>query len=623
MFAPETGRPAFHAPKSAAAARLRPEGLIWMIAAVLLVIGFGGSSLVDTMQNDDLMRLVEVRDLVDGASWFDLTQKRLDPPEGTPMHWSRLADLPVAVPLFLLQPFVGRASAETLALTIAPLALLLLAVIAVAAIAGRLSESAWARPVAAVAMLSATPVLTRFMPGRIDHHGLQIALALAMLALVVAAIARRAAAGAGMPAAGAGMLGGLSLAVGLESLPYLLAGAASLGLAWVVLGRRLREALLAFGAALAATPAILFLATTPPAAYLAPACDALSIVYVGAALAGGAGLAVLALATPLLATSLLATPTRRLGAALAVAALAGAVPMLAYPQCLDGPYGAVDPILARVWLDNIREVRSIPAVWAEAPDTVAAILVFPLMGLIASVAAFAAHGGERRRGWGAVAVFLLTALAVTWWQIRGASFANAFAAPGVAWALVQGARRASALGSRPLRIVLLIGLPVVGNGLFPPTLGARLLAAPGARAAALATVAEEAACRSPATLAPLARRAAGVALGPIDLGPALLARTPHAVLAAPYHRNTRGNRDAVRAWMGDDATARAIARRREVDYFVLCPALPEPRVYLENAPDGLMARLLAGRTPDWLSPVALPPGNPLRLYRVNPARADN
>lgn len=615
MFAPGTGRSVLAAPKSVAA-RLRPEGLIWAIAAVLLVIGFGGSSLVGNMQNDDLTRLVEARDLVDGAPWLDLTQKRLDPPEGTPMHWSRLADLPVAGPLFLLQPLVGRVGAETLALTIAPLALLLLAMTAVAATAGRLSESAWARPVAAVALLSAAPVLTRFMPGRIDHHGLQIALALAMLALVVAALARRAAAGARAPAAGAGMLGALSLAVGLESLPYLLAGAASLGLAWVVLGRRAHAALLAFGAALGLTPAFLFLATTPPAAYLAPACDALSIVYVGAAGAGGAGLVALALAT-----SRLATPARRLGAALAVAALAGAIPMLAYPQCLDGPYGAVDPTLARVWLDNVREVRSIPATWASAPDTVAAILVFPLMGLVASVAAFAAHGDERRRGWSAVLAFLLAALAVTWWQIRGASFANAFAVPGVAWALVQGARRASALDSRPLRIILLIGLPVIGNGLFAPTLGARLLAAPGAQAATLASVAREAACRSPETLAPLARLATGVAIGMIDLGPALLARTPHAVLAAPYHRDGRGNRDAVRAWMGDDATAREIARRRGVDYFVLCPALPELRVYLENAPNGLMARLVAGRTPDWLSPVALPPENPLRLYRVNLAGA--
>ncbi len=610
MFSSATGRVLSAAPGSAAPRR-RSEIVVWAIAAAMLAIGFGGAPFAN-MQNDDLMRLVEVRDLLDGAPWFDLTQKRLDPPEGASMHWSRLADLPLAAPLAVLQPLLGRADAETLALAAAPLALLLLAVIAVAAVAGRLGESAWARPVAAAVMLSAAPVLTRFMPGRIDHHGLQIALALAMLALVVAAVARRGPGGVGTCAAGAGALGGLSLAVGLESLPYLLAGAAALGLAWVAAGRRMRAALVGFGAALAATPTVLLLATVPPGAYLAPACDALSIVYAGAAAAGGAGLIALALATPRLAT-----PGRRLAAALAAAAAAGAVPILAYPQCLAGPYGAVDPMLARVWLDNVREVRSIPAVWAEAPETVATILVFPLMGLAASLAAFAAHGGARRRGWGAVLLFLLTALAVTWWQIRGASFANAFAAPAVAWALVRGARAARALAARPLRIGALIALPLIGNGLFPPSLAAALLAAPGAQEAMLARVAREAACRSPETLAPLARRASGTLLGPIDLGPAILAHTPLAVLAAPYHRNLRGNRDAVRAWMGGDGAAREVVRRRGIDYVVLCPALPERRVYLENAPEGLMARLLAGRTPGWLAPVALPPGNPLRLYRVN------
>ena len=41
------------------------------------------------------MRLVEVRDLIAGQGWFDLTQHRLDPP-GVSMHWSRVIDAPLA-----------------------------------------------------------------------------------------------------------------------------------------------------------------------------------------------------------------------------------------------------------------------------------------------------------------------------------------------------------------------------------------------------------------------------------------------------------------------------------------------------------------------------------------------
>jgi hypothetical protein len=42
------------------------------------------------------MRLVEVRDLIAGQGWFDLTQHRLDPP-GVSIHWSRVIDAPLAV----------------------------------------------------------------------------------------------------------------------------------------------------------------------------------------------------------------------------------------------------------------------------------------------------------------------------------------------------------------------------------------------------------------------------------------------------------------------------------------------------------------------------------------------
>ncbi|MDF8352885.1 hypothetical protein [Ensifer adhaerens] len=73
--------------------------------------------------NDDAMRLVEVRDLLAGQSWFDLTQPRLGLEGGTLMHWSRLIDLPIAGLMSIFRPFVGVEQAEVLALAIWPMAL--------------------------------------------------------------------------------------------------------------------------------------------------------------------------------------------------------------------------------------------------------------------------------------------------------------------------------------------------------------------------------------------------------------------------------------------------------------------------------------------------------------------
>src|SRR5690349_7387974 len=70
--------------------------LLCVAGALALAVPSLRSGVFDAMSTDDAMRLVEVRDLLAGQSWFDLVQHRLDPPAGSPMHWSRLIDAPLA-----------------------------------------------------------------------------------------------------------------------------------------------------------------------------------------------------------------------------------------------------------------------------------------------------------------------------------------------------------------------------------------------------------------------------------------------------------------------------------------------------------------------------------------------
>src|SRR5690349_4439966 len=70
---------------------------------------------------DDNMRMMQVRALLEGQSWFDLRQYRLSPPTGADIHWSRLVDLPIAGLKLLLTPFLGGRVAEQWAAAIAPL----------------------------------------------------------------------------------------------------------------------------------------------------------------------------------------------------------------------------------------------------------------------------------------------------------------------------------------------------------------------------------------------------------------------------------------------------------------------------------------------------------------------
>ena len=69
--------------------------LIWAVTVATYLLDRPGAD--QDLSTDDAMRLVQVRDLLAGQGWFDLTQYRLNPPDGVAMHWSRLIDLPIAI----------------------------------------------------------------------------------------------------------------------------------------------------------------------------------------------------------------------------------------------------------------------------------------------------------------------------------------------------------------------------------------------------------------------------------------------------------------------------------------------------------------------------------------------
>jgi hypothetical protein len=106
-------------------------------------------------------------------------------------------------------------------------------------------------------------------------------------------------------------------------------------------------------------------------------------------------------------------------------------------------------------------------------------------------------------------------------------------------------------------------------------------------------------------------------LSQIDLGPAILLRTGHSIVAAPYHRNLVGLRAAIEASEGSEAVLRRVARDRGADYLVLCthalesggPDKPQP--FATGLARGSRA------TPDWLEPINdMPGGSALKVWRI-------
>jgi hypothetical protein len=594
--------PALAAPAAAPGSRHRAGPLVliaWLAVTVAALLG--GKPVLDVMSTDDFMRLAMVRDFLAGQNWFDVTQYRLDPPAGVAMHWSRLADLPLSGIILALAPIVGREAAELVAIAAWP-ALLLLPVLALAAhIAGRLGGRTAA--LAAVPLVAVSlPVLVHFRPGGIDHHGLQVLL---LLAATAGAIERE----RHLAIVGGGLAAAASVAIGLEMLPALAALLAAIGLRWVTEGEMVARATSDFALAFAVATAALFAATVPTSAWGAPVCDALATPWLAAAGLSGGGLALLAAASPRLKRR-----PARLAAGALTAAAAVAMVSLAFPACLGNPYASLDPRMAELWLASVYEAQSFVALVRNMPDQVLPFYGAPFVALVlGGVAMFRAKPQERMLLLAPMLVLLALA-GVAMWQMRGAAAANLFAQIVLAASLVRplgtGADRRSRIRLLAAFVgvsgpVLVLAGQAVGAAAktFDPLRAAVVHEGPGT-------------CRSARDVAPLQELPPGRVLSFIDLGPLILAQTPHSVLAAPYHRNGAGNTAAIDMLTGDDTVARRTLAQRRVDYVAICPGAPERIRYERVAPAGLGARLARGEVPDYLEALPDKPGAAMRVFRV-------
>lgn len=588
---------------AAPGARLRMVPVLLIAwAAVAASSLLAGQMLFASMSMDDFMRMAQVRDYLAGQNWFDLTQYRLDPPNGVAMHWSRLIDIPIAWLVLGLARFIGRAKAEFYSAALWPLLLLLPTMALAGALARRLAGET-AAIVAVILVAISAPSIMHFRPGAVDHHGAQLLLVLAGTWCAMARGDARL-----MPMFG-GLAGALSLAIGLEMLPAIAALLAAVGLRWAIEGERAARATSAYGLGFVAGAGALFAATVPPAAWFSPACDALSIVWVAAAALSGGTLALLAIAS-----ARLGGVSMRLAAGAVMGTLALLAFAFAFPSCLGDPYAHLDPRMVTLWLDYVSEAQNVFAIAITSPAEFLPIYFPPIVGLaLGALAMILAPRGERTL-YLAPFFALLALVAVALWQVRGAASANLLAQALIAVGLV---RLFAPGGDRESRIRFLVAAFAVSSPaliLVGQAYGAALAAYDPARPRLY--VGGVADCRRPADMAPLTSLVPGRVLSLIDIGPTILYATPHSIFAAPYHRNGGGNRAAFDLLLGDDAAARRVIVEQSIDYVAICPGAPEHFNYARTAPEGLSARLARGEVPAYLEALSGDAKATLRVFRV-------
>ncbi len=568
---------------------VRPHAVIGLWLAYCLVrLALLPLTGTDPVGPDDYMRLFEVRDLLAGQSWWDVTQYRVDPPDGASMHWSRLVDLPLAAFAF--------AFGETAALVVVPLLYLLVALFALRAIMQRLGFGAGAL-LCGLAIMPFFPLLPgNFAPMRIDHHAPQAVLGLACAALLL---------GRGrISAIAAGLLSAAWVVVSLEGLPLVAVLAGLFGLQyWLE-----RETRLAwFLGALALVAPALSLATRPVAECALPFCDILMPGH----MAAFAAAAVIAAMLPILPGQ--GQVRGRFIALCLIPVICAPMAWVTLGNCAADPFSRLDPLLQQYWHGMITE--GLP-LWRQ-PLSVAMTLVWGVVLVCAGwrvARRSGANAGEASAAWNLFALMALAAACYSFLLMRAGVVAQLLAIPFAAFLLAHYLPQARAIPSALPRIIatlacFLLATPMLASAGFKPL--DPLLARDTMREDAIAMI-EGARC----DYARLDALAPGLVLAPLDNGPEILGKSEHAIVMASYHRNQQGMRDVLSAFVGSPEQARAVALAHDADYVVACSSEADLALYRTADPANFANAVVGDVPPDWLEPVPGFAEGSLRAYRI-------
>ena len=568
---------------------------MWLLLAIVILCASAGRIAQWQFPDpDDIMRLVQVRDLLAGQGWFDVAQHRVDPLREVPMHWSRLVDIPLYLVIGGLTPLVGQAGAEAVALIAIPLITLLVAMLFTGTVAIRLlgrETGGWAVLVAGLMPL----LVHQFQPLRIDHHGWQIAcFAAAFYGLYERRGLR------GPIVAGLAMAWGLTISI--EMLPLAALVAAIMALRWLR-DHHARFDLTHYLQALAGGLVVLHLAARGwPAA--SAFCDAIGSAHIGFFVAVALGATALRYARPL--------PPIALIAGLGATGLAGiALFGWASPTCMGTPFGALDPVVRDFWYVNVSEGRPL---WEQD-----GVFLIPfgqlLVGLGAAAALCMRAPREAQARWVEFLILFAGTLVLGVLVVRSLAFASLLATVPFAWLLgiaLHRLRTSSAVLTRfavvlASVLVVLPGAPVaIAKNLAPDDV-------PGPEPEEMAM----SSCELHDSVRRIAALEPGTVFAPLDIGPTILLETRHGVIATGHHRADSAMRDVIGAFVSQADVSREIVESYGADYLVLCTDLIEPSIYASRGGEGsLAARLIGGDAPDWLEPLALGGPETFRAWRV-------
>lgn len=574
----------------------------WCVLAVALlaalVFAFDPQRLLTSLgDTDDATRMLQVRTLLDGASWYDMRLPRYGGAEPLVSHWSRLIDAPIAVLLYGFELVLPRDQAELAVRAVWPL-LVLLAFVYLMARETQLRGGRRAALLAIALTVTCLLGITQFMPGRVDHHNAMIVCAVIGILRLARSFDDEAAGWS------AGIFLGLGTAIGYEALALTTASLSAAVLFGLAPGRSLlapSRAAVTFAATLSVALSI----TETGDALLVNACDALSLNLVVLAATAAFGVSVVQALEDRLS----------LTAKLAALALTGAVGIAIYawaePACLAGPFGQIDPALYPVWLAVVSETQSMISLGGKLPFLVGMALVYLAIGLYCGARLMQTDRGDGLRFH---LLVIILSLPLSIWMIKLLPYATFLPVPLLALYLARspvGSSRAKISRSQGA-IAAIAVLALAGGASWlllklsePSTEQLKAQLAPAQN------------CQATASLAPLAQLPPALAVADIDLGPYIVAVSDLDVLSAPYHRLDRQILKANAIFNASPREAARLLRSTGARYVIFCDGLATTTPNVDAPADALKTLLQEDKPPAFLTRVPLAGETPLKVFKIS------
>ncbi len=549
--------------------------------------------------NDHIMRLVSVRDWLAGQGWFDTTQYRLVPPDGTLMHWSRYVDVGIAAIILPLSWVLPMTTAEQLGVIIWPTLLMVILILIFGFGARRLFGPIAACFTMLLVLLWPFTSDFYFRAGRIDHHNVQT-LMIVVMTLAIIAPARTVLAGVT-----AGVAAAFALAVGLETLLYILVlGLLLFGRAVFEVTPTAKSLLVSFAVTLALASVLFWFGQTPRSAYGLAVCDQLSTPVLS--LAGIAAVVSLATTVPLLRG-----PALQVSVAVTLTAVGCAMAWPLLGPCVAGPYGDLPVAVQEIINTSISE--ALPAfVFAQRSPFVYLRMALPVS--IVAVAAITFWWIDRQKpdqnagGQDAVGQLLLLSVVgilASFSQVRLLLMTSA-AAPLLSGFVLA---RLVDLYRAHRSMTAASGLIVVSILALMP----KVLEAPLRRALPSTytpSTVQDQTCFWHDEITTLNALPPAIFLNPMNLGPSLLWATHHSTIAGPYHRNPAAFENGAIPFELPDAEMETYVHNTTATHLVLCRG--------SNYGEGFATELAAGTQADWLRPIPVP-ADDLLVFEILPA----